>query len=272
MSDDFQKRGIQWFGRGYFGSPEPRADVTPEAAEEDPWQLWLTTLQAAKKGDFGPTARLLGLYERADTVIFESVCAQLLGDAGTSDAVDEAARMLEATDSFELTLSLSDVLRSRGRLSDVPIILGAYEKIAQFEDAAIVPIYLSSLLEFKPGPLCNPAKFASLAAYREAVMKRHAERADKFGTDRVLLLGGERFGVVRLAERILWEMSEAEYFPVLHRRKLEASTGIDCTGFYRDEIVQPRAAVEIVEGFLQSHASERYEDGVQYFFGHRVPE
>jgi hypothetical protein len=57
-----------------------------------------------------------------------------------------------------------------------------------------------------------------------------------------------------------------------YRRRFEASTGIDCSGFYKDRNFQPLTAAAILEDFLESPEVARYEEGVRYFFGHRIPE
>ncbi|WP_224367643.1 hypothetical protein [Hyalangium versicolor] len=271
MTSEFEEQGIDWQGKGYFGCPEPVAGVAPDELSADPWLRWAAIQAAARKGDFAPTAHLVRIYDEAPSPILEGLCGTLLGDAAPSSIINDVALMLDATDSFEATLDFSDVVQSRGLLADVPLLLRAYKQVAEFEDAAILPIHLSWLLEPKPGPLSRPDSFASLKEYLDAVTRRYHERTEKFGTDRVLLLRGERFGVVRLAERLLLEL-RGQQFPFTLRRKFEASTGIDCSAFYRDRVIQPGDAAKIVERFLESHESERYQDGARYFFGHAVPE
>lgn len=269
MDEEFKEDGIEWDGRGYFGCPDLPPGVRPEDVEADPWLRWAHIFQALKAGDWGPAEALLDLYRAAPTPIFEEVCYLLLGDAGSSAMLDRVARILEGTNSLEVALDFSDAVRTRGLLADVPLLLGVHERFAE-SDAAMFAIHISALLEPRPGPLASPEDFASPAAYRAAVLARCADRADKFGTDRIPVLHGERFGVVRLAERILRALPE-RHFPMHLRRRFEASTGIDCSAFYRDGVVQPGDAARIVERFLDSHDSERYEDGARYFFGHRVP-
>ena len=47
----------------------------------------------------------------------------------------------------------------------------------------------------------------------------------------------------------------------------------DWRGFYgKAGKLQPLSAAAIVEEFLESRESEKYEDGVRYFFGHRIPD
>jgi hypothetical protein len=55
------------------------------------------------------------------------------------------------------------------------------------------------------------------------------------------------------------------------RHRFEASTGIDCRAFYKNDDVQPLAAAEILERFLESGAAARFVPGKRYFFGHEVP-
>ena len=56
------------------------------------------------------------------------------------------------------------------------------------------------------------------------------------------------------------------------RRRFEPATGLDCSEIFADDTVHPLAAAAIAEEFLDSDAAARFEDGVRYFFGRRIPE
>ncbi len=55
------------------------------------------------------------------------------------------------------------------------------------------------------------------------------------------------------------------------REKFEASTGINCSGFYNNKQFQPLAATAVLEEFLESVDPQKYREGMRYFFGHPVP-
>jgi hypothetical protein len=61
------------------------------------------------------------------------------------------------------------------------------------------------------------------------------------------------------------------YFRSSLRRSFEAATGIDCRSWYRDRTLCPPAAVATLQRFLGTDAA-RFEPGVRYFWGHRIPE
>ncbi|QRK11042.1 hypothetical protein JQX13_13790 [Archangium violaceum] len=115
----------------------------------------------------------------------------------------------------------------------------------------------------------------ALIAYEDRVLERYEELKRKFGTDQVILLHGERFSVVSVARRLLRSLNGSDFERAkrpFYRRRFEASTGIDCSPFYKDGEFQPLTAAAILEDFLESPEAARYEEGVRYFFGHRIPE
>ncbi len=95
-------------------------------------------------------------------------------------------------------------------------------------------------------------------------MNRYQALVEKFGDDQLLVLRGEKFGVVSLAKQILDRACRPFFRNDLSRRFL-ASTGINGAQFYKNGVFQPLTTVAIVEEFLESTEAERYEDGVRYF-------
>lgn len=128
---------------------------------------------------------------------------------------------------------------------------------------------IKTLLEYPVGDLTDPSNYASEAEYHNAVLERYQHLVDEFGDDQVLIFGGKRFGVVSFAKMLL-DRFKQPHVQTFWRRKFEASTGINCTDFYRNGSFQPLAATAIVEDFLESSEATRYEDGVRYFFGYRI--
>jgi hypothetical protein len=274
MAFDSNLRMINWRGGGYFAYPEPSAEQVALSADRlaaDPVLLWLTALNRAKRGDFGLMQSLVPICADDSNPILSTLSSELLGDAGPDSVIDSVAERLKRNaDNYEVTLDFCSVLHSRGMLADVPILLDAFETIQTIEDAEIVPVYLSDCLEDEPGPLCDHHRFGSFGEYRRAVELRYQEIARNFGTDRILLLGGEPFGVLRLAQKMLTRLREPN-FPIFLRRRFEASTGIDCSSFYLDRQFQPLRAAALIEAFLEDPGVSRYRDGERYFFGHPIP-
>ena len=42
--------------------------------------------------------------------------------------------------------------------------------------------------------------------------------------------------------------------------------------YKKEGVIQPLATAAILEEFLESPEAAKYEDGVRYFFGHRIPD
>jgi hypothetical protein len=235
------------------------------------WDVWLRAFDSAKAGSFERLAALAALQPATTDVVWRRATTDLLGDAAPPALLAAAAERLETAASFELVMDSCAMLRAWGRLSVVPLLLRAWERFARAGDALIIPVHISELLEAKAGPLGDPTEFPSVEAYRRAVMDRYEDRKQKFGGDHVYILRGARFGVVRLAEQIIRELREP-VFPFFFRRSFEASTGIDCSAFYERHVIQAMAARRMMEAFLDSPATEKFQDGSRYFFGHRIPE
>ena len=260
-----------WRGKGYFNCPIPADIKLPRSPLTDPWLWWQMAVHRAKAGDFTLLPGLIEIALEADDHFLEAACSLLLGDAGNSGCFEVIIRELIATSSTELTINFCDALATRGKLADVPIILDSYENIATIEDAAVIPSHLSKLLEPEVGAIADPSQFPSLDDYHAIVLNRYQELLDIFGTDQLLVLRGERFGVIPLAKQML-DRARRPYFPIDLSRKFSTSTGIDSAQFYEKREFQPLTTAAIVEEFLESPEAAEYEDGVRYFFGHRIPD
>lgn len=274
MKKTFKFSSIDWEGQGYFGCPSIDArDITSKLSLDNPWLSWLALFEQAKQGDFANLSFLLDLYNQSDSPVFRRTCAILLGDAASFsdlEVLTDELRSPTEPDDYEAMIDYCNIISARGRLADVPLLSSVYIEYAEIEDADIIPVYISNLLEPEPGDISDPSELSSLGDFKAIVLNRYNELAKFFGTDQVLVYGGEQFSVRRLASMILSAASES-YFPMDYRRKFEASTGINCSHFYKGGSFQPLAASAIAEAFLDSLEADRYEDGVRYFFGHRIP-
>jgi hypothetical protein len=269
MAGDFAQTGIDWKGRGYWGCPElPPAAPPGSDLATDPWLLWNVAFQQAKRGVFDRIPELIDVRRRDLHPILSRLCVTLLGDAGTTSCFAALHGYLSTGVDYEMTIDFAGALCLRGLLADAPVLLRAFVSLADIKDAAIIPVYLSDLLGGLPS---DPARFVSVNEYCDVVMARYRQLVEELGTERIFVLEGKAYGVVPLARSILERLREPHFRPVL-RRRFEASTGIDCTNFYRDHTLQPLAAAAIVEQFLESPAAKEYETGVRYFFGQRIPE
>lgn len=273
---------VNWEGRGYFAYPDvidmQRDGNRPSRPKAALYPQWIETLRRAKLGDFSHIPALVAMVSSDTDPISLSLCKALLGDAGATTTIDAIALKLangepntaSGEPDFEVTLVWSSILSRRGKLADMPHILAAYARFAEIRDADILPCYLCDCLETS-ALLSAPEDFDSLDSYRAAVTARCAELSDRFGTDQVLLHEGEPLSVTGLAERILRRLREP-YFPYDLRRRFECATGIDCSSFYENGFFKPMQAAALIQDFLESPQSRQFEDGVRYFFGHRIPD
>jgi hypothetical protein len=275
VKSPFEFDGIDWEGGGYFGCPQLSAQALATALQSpDPWQVWLGILNEAKQGDFTNIAALFDLYQETEDPVLRELCYTLLGDAGPADSISRVVRELQQPANplyYELALDCCDVLATRGMLADVSTIMAAYRRLATIKDADIIPVYLSNLLEPEYDLISDQSNFSSLDEYEAAVATRAGELKVLFGADQALVFKGERAGVKTLANQLLKALQRPN-FPIVFRQRFEASTGIDCTGFYQKGFLQPLSAAAIMEAFLDSPDINKYEDGVRYFFGHRIPD
>jgi hypothetical protein len=107
----------------------------------------------------------------------------------------------------------------------------------------------------------------------EALVRKHA---DKAGTAS-FWIRGEPFSLVGLAQHMLVDSKAGTdtLRTSFERMVFEANTGISCREFFTDGDTarfRPLAAAAILEEFLADPKRERFEDGVRYFFGHRIPD
>lgn len=260
--------GPDWESSGYFADTVAPSDGP---APPGPWLRWADILRRAKAGVFSGLDELIRIYEGTNNWVLRGTCAQLLGDAGTRSHLESLVTRIQGVKDPTRVIHFCGSLASAGYLSFVPVILAAYERFRNFNDADILPVLLSDLLEVGAGPICEPGDAGSIEAYHGLVLQKYLELKTVSGNDDVPVYNGEPFGVVPFARSLLEGLREPS-FESDHRRKFEASTGIDCRGFYRDGQLQPLAAAAVIEDFLDSPDAAKYEPGVRYFFGHRIPD
>lgn len=275
MNTESNVRYIDWQADGYYGFPQTAARTRPAPNLAERYKAWLTAFERATQGNFKLLPGLVELYLQSDDdFILQHLCATLLGDAGTPPCFERIIEVIEEGlpkfMRYETNVDFCDALFERGRLADVPLMLAVYEKHSSVDEAAIIPCYISELLEYPVTELAIPTEFKIEGAYRAAVMNRYEGLVAELGSNQQMVFAGKRFGVVPLAKLMLERFREPHVQP-FWRQKFEASTGINCTEFYRDRVFQPLAASAIVEDFLESPEAANYEDGVRYFFGHRIP-
>jgi hypothetical protein len=241
--------------------------------QEPGWQALRAAFLKARTGDFSLMRSLMSHYDPAGDYRLNYQLTLLFGDAAPSTAIDRLARALDNPadpNDYEVATNYCEVLKARGRIGDIPRMLDALERFKWSEDAHIIGVFIKELIEPLPGELKNFDEFEAFEQFRSYILLRCEEIGPKLGPEQ-LAFRGERFSLTRLAQLAL-EALRRPYFSIEWRRKFEANTGIDCRPFYKNENLQPLAAAAILEDFLDSGEAEKYEPGVRYFFGHRIPD
>jgi hypothetical protein len=263
---------------GYSAAPTPATD--PDLSKDVDARLWLRfqgILEQAKAGSFKDMPTVLDLYEEAKSAMFRFVCSRLLGDAGTGACFSRTVKQLQAVKGSDPNLSIHHCseFRAAGFLWAVPIMLEEYQVLRKSQETAIIPLYLSSMLETKWGRISRGVRPKGLPGYSRLVTDRYEKVKARFQTDRVIVYAKRQAGVIPYARMILKLLGNSAFEQTSQtflRRRFEASTGIDCSAFYKKGEFQALEAASIVEGFLESPDAAKYEDGVRYFFGHRIPD
>jgi hypothetical protein len=268
-----------WMESGYFYSGSPPADLlAPESLRSaNPWIVVASVLENAKRGNHAPVSRLKEIISRDDSTAFLAhVCLSLIGDAGRQRDLQDLASMM--TDS-NLRTDACHGAWGAGCLWLAPHMLQAWRDSQLEDNRATISLYLALMLEdhWLGDIACSldsaPEDYVQL-------VEQHIEKLRiALPSDQIPVWWGQPFGVRAVANRMrellvpgAEEPSNLRgMFPHL-RRKFEAATGINCTSFYRDENLQPLSVAALIDAFLDSSAVAKYEDGVRYFFGHRIPD
>jgi hypothetical protein len=200
----------------------------------------------------------------------DQLILNLIGDAGPSSIFAPIEHRARHGPTVRQAIAACGCLWQRGRLSDALVMLDCYERVMGAEGSVMLPSLLSDMLDDDEGEIGRPRNVDELERYREQVIARVDVLEGRLGSSQAFVLRGELFSVVRLARLTLNEVKARPNPSILWRARFEASTGLDCTAFYRERTSQPLAAAAIVEEFLEGPESSQYEDGVRYFFGHRI--
>lgn len=299
----FLRGTFAWSFLGYFYAERPPVDLLAREAltSDDPWLVLAAVLERAKRGDHSHLPRLRASCRVEGGKGPERACIHLMGDAGREADLPALQTLLEqGPDPLRAYAAEAAVLA--GRLWLVPPMLEAWKRVTTRAHHETIGFAISSLLEAPGGPIArhaasyptDPALASHLAndAMRALAERRAAEeRADEFESqvrarfdelrgrlgDRALLWRGEPFSVSRLAEQMYALVRDPASAP-LHgsfipmRHKLEAATGLNCSDCFENGALRPLNAAALLETFLESDSPARYEQGVRYFFGHRIPD
>lgn len=256
---------IEAEGAGFFGIPSFADDYRPpEDFEADPSLACAYAIDRAKKGDFSYVPGCFEFYGTTGRPIVDSMVLGLFAYAGPGSCFARIVEIVDAQDNLGRSLDLCGVLAERGELSYVSIFLRKYLENIRSNNAEYMIDYISEILG-------DSVRVLDPDEYDIEIDRLYNLTAGRIGPESALVFQGEPYNVGRLARYIL-DQANRPHFRSTLRRSFEAATGIDCGSWYRDGRFRPLAASAILEEFLESPEAAKYEDGVRYFFGHRIPD
>jgi hypothetical protein len=113
-------------------------------------------------------------------------------------------------------------------------------------------------------------------------LRRRDQLASLLGSPDANSYRGELWSVQTLAEMMLGVSREEEFsgrdFSDEWRARFEASTGVDCSSFYKKigetkysdtHEFQPQNVVSVMENYLKTN-SKSFEPGIRYFWGRQM--
>jgi hypothetical protein len=257
--------------RGWHAFPLTAADSGIDGIAE--WKMLAERVAEAKRGDFSTIPGVLDVYDHDADWVRRGAYVELMGDAGPDALLERIHGEISPPDvPVDYVYDFAETLFYWGRLDAIPTLVEIYRENHPYQDAHYIPPRLSLLLEEERGPLgrFNIKPSAEDAAATCALaLERHAELREQLG-ERAFVFRGRLLDPRYIAERTLQDLAEGKLDPEM-RRKLEAMTGVDCSSFYADQVLQPLAAAVVLEDFLAGPLPARFTPGRRYFFGHPVP-
>lgn len=268
--------GLQWEGGGYLHRvSRPARLIMPVDIYTEPLAGFGCILEQARRGDFGNMERLfdvrLATLETNQRLSY--LATLLLGDAGTPMTYDRMKReVLPAPLDYEMVIDYCNALSMRGLLADIPVMLAAYREIVYVKDAEVIATWISDVMDPWPARISEGSSEDEFESYAHLVMERCKALSDKYGTDQILLLKGERFSP-RTLVRLIMERLREPYFDLDLRRRFEAMSGIDCAAGFKEGRIQPLSMAALLEQFLAEERDKQDLDAnARLFFRHRLPE
>lgn len=291
---------FDWRVHGFgFDSPPPINLRSSDALNSaNPWIVLAAVLERAKSGDHSTVRLLSQFFYAKEPFALNRIALLLVGDLGRDSDLQLLLEAM-ASDDSQVRLYAAEASQIAGRLWLVPSMLAAWHRAYSLDEREGIGYAISKLLERELGSIADEASIfrlpkippedatASLREYwakrvaddttderfPDLVMDAYDQLSKKFGTSRVTVWRGMLFGVADLARDFLSRVSAGkagDFFT--YRHKFEANTGINCDDFFVDVKPQYLSIRVCLESFLESGNASGFEQGVRYFFGHRIPD
>ena len=295
---NYHARTLLERGDGFFLSSPPPFDVLDDAClnSHDSWGAISFVLENVKRGRFNTVSELIGIMQRDTSADIWDACGTLLSFAAPYSILRSFLetfhrQIYEEKQLHVLRYSCGILSRSMGFWA-VPIMIKLYTLLQSDIKKQEVEGLLSEVLEETPsqvdaGPVIE-TKITGLRPLEEVETIRRdqdyvnmlIESTNALETSCQLspstpINEGKVFSLRSMAKDLLVKLNSGEDSQRIERGRmlLEGTTGLDCRSFYSTEYrLQPLSAAAVVEEFLESLDADKYEPGVRYFFGHRIPD
>ena len=282
------------FGRGFQFSaePPPGVDDPRNLTSSEPWTVLACALARARHGDLDAVQALPGLMARNHEALVWNGCVQLVGFAGRDQLVfDTAKRFLAQPGDAGVQWYISEMMLNACGLRAVEPLLALHRAAAEPDARRHIQHCLSTLLEEDQGEIDDgpeesqmpdPAYPEELGesvtvvddeGYTALVRATAAAVADRLQSPEQPVSAGKPLDLQAIVSGLYGRLRSNEpSTPRMEWERMffEASTGVDCSAFYRKSVLQRLAAMAIVEDFLESGIADRFQVGNRYFFAHPV--
>jgi hypothetical protein len=286
-------------GTAFHFTEQPPADVgsSHHLAGDEPDAAICAVLARAQQGDFSHIRQIIRLMKEHDSAWVWSHCSGLLAYAGSADDF----RLLVATFNREIANQdgatiewIIEILAESTLLWTVPHIIDYHRRMLPDDRLRYCGAVerLSFMLEAEQGDvakgpedlLLNPNHefwedddwSLDFPPYEAMLLDQAKQLESRLPPGAWAVFRNEPLSLPKIAELALSKVQRNRDCEILAtaRMLLEAYTGRDMRGFYRleDYKLDPLAAGAMLEDMLESGELERFEPGVRYFFGHRIPD
>jgi hypothetical protein len=276
---DFLANGsFAWDRLDYEWSESPPIDLlsAKALASSDPWIRLAAAVEHAKHGDHSGISKLGGLIHlEPPAALLTRAVLDVIGTAGTTADLKMLAAAM--TDSDYLAKESCRAASCAGELWLIQHMIEAWRRVRSFSDRETMRMRIASILEDWDGPIVSSI-IETDDEFVELVQQRvHQLQGDGAKVNTAFLLGRPSNPTWLAKYMLALTRSDIDRHTLtsmfyLLRHQFEASTGIAWSAFFKQGVLQPLSAAAILEEYTVSSDPSRFDEGVRYFFGHRIPD
>jgi hypothetical protein len=286
-------------GTPFHFTAEPPADIAAShhLTGSDPDSAICAVLARAQQGDFSHVRELVRVMKEHNEAWVWSHCTGLLAHAGSAAdfrlLATAFSREIDNQDGVMLEYMI-EILAESTLLWTIPHIVDYHRRMLPENRLRYCGVVkrLSFMLEAEKGEVAKGPKDLLLnpnhefwedddwaldfPPYEAMLLDKAKQLEERLPPGAWAVFRNEPLSLPKIAEFALSKVQRRRDSEILAtaRMLLEAYTGRDMRGFWRldDYKLDPLAAGAMLEEMLESGELDRFEPGVRYFFGHRIPD